>query len=105
MKFRGGACGGATDRGAKPENVPRPLEGKAGLKLLFDDGGGRAGRDGCDEGVALDGRPGGGGYDMMNGWSSRMYVSLEWLDVPRAFCIADGVYKARACVQGFAASR
>jgi hypothetical protein len=60
----------ATCLGAKPpnapyeaEDAPRPsLLGKeGGLKA---DGGGRAGRDGCGEGVDL--RPGGGGRDMMN---------------------------------------
>jgi hypothetical protein len=39
---------------------------KAGLKPAAgrEEGGGRAGKEGCGDGVDL--RPGGGGYDMMN---------------------------------------
>ena len=56
-------CGAATCLGAKAPHegdaLERALLGvKAGLKFEFE-GGGRAGRDGCGEGVDL--RPGGGG--------------------------------------------
>jgi hypothetical protein len=56
--------------------------GTAGAGLTVE-GGGRAGREACCGGLV--GRPGGGGYDMMNSWSRLGIIGDNHVPMPGPF--------------------